>query len=142
MFGGLAEVVKRESFIALYKGNGAQMVRVFPYAAIQFTSFEFYKTVMLLLNLFIYFFVTLILCRYFHNCYNDRFYNFQLSGSILGNSSHIGKFVAGSLAGVTAVTFTYPLDTIRARLAFQVTGEHVYNGIIHTAKTIVKNVFL
>jgi len=48
--------------------------------------------------------------------------------------------VAGSSAGVTAVTITYPLDTIRARLAFQVTGEHVYNGIIHTAKTIVQNV--
>lgn len=47
MFSGLAEIVKRESFFALYKGNGAQMVRVFPYAAIQFTSFEFYKTVIL-----------------------------------------------------------------------------------------------
>lgn len=47
VFSGLAEIVKRESFLALYKGNGAQMVRVFPYAAIQFTSFEFYKTVIL-----------------------------------------------------------------------------------------------
>ncbi|XP_025410435.1 graves disease carrier protein-like [Sipha flava] len=106
VFNGLAEIVKHESFIALYKGNGAQMVRVFPYAAIQFTSFEFYKT---------------------------------LLGSILGNSSHVGKFIAGSSAGVTAVTITYPLDTIRARLAFQVTGEHVYNGIIHTAKCIIQN---
>ncbi|XP_050546340.1 solute carrier family 25 member 16-like isoform X2 [Daktulosphaira vitifoliae] len=106
VFSGLAEIVKRESFVALYKGNGAQMVRVFPYAAIQFTSFEFYKT---------------------------------LSSSLLGNGSHFGKFIAGSSAGVTAVTLTYPLDTIRARLAFQVTGEHVYNGIIHTAKSIVQN---
>lgn len=48
--------------------------------------------------------------------------------------------MAGSSAGVTAVTLTYPLDTIRARLAFQVTGEHVYNGIVHAAKSIVQNV--
>lgn len=52
----------------------------------------------------------------------------------------MGKFIAGSSAGVTAVTFTYPLDTIRARLAYQVTGEHVYTGIIHAAKSIVENV--
>ena len=42
---GLKEIVKRESFLALYKGNTAQMVRIFPYAALQFTSFEIYKNV-------------------------------------------------------------------------------------------------
>lgn len=36
------------------------------------------------------------------------------------------------------MTLTYPLDTIRARLAFQVTGEHKYTGILHTATTILK----
>lgn len=41
---------------------------------------------------------------------------------------------------MTAATLTYPLDTIRARLAFQVTGEHLYTGIIHTAASIVKDV--
>jgi solute carrier family 25 protein 16 len=60
--------------------------------------------------------------------------------SILGINSHIGKFLAGSGAGVTAVTLTYPLDTIRARLAFQVTGEHMYTGIVHTALSIFKEV--
>lgn len=37
---------------------------------------------------------------------------------------------------------TYPLDTIRARLAFQVSGEHIYNGIAHTAVTIFKDVII
>lgn len=58
----------------------------------------------------------------------------------MGSKSHIGKFLSGSSAGVTAVTLTYPLDTIRARLAFQVSGEHVYRGIVHTATSIVKKV--
>ena len=58
----------------------------------------------------------------------------------MGNRTQADKFVAGSMAGVTAVAFTYPLDTIRARLAFQVTGEHIYTGIIHTAVSIFKDV--
>lgn len=45
VFSGLLNIVKKESFIALYKGNGAQMVRIFPYAATQFTAFEIYKRV-------------------------------------------------------------------------------------------------
>uniref|UniRef100_A0A1B6E2F8 Uncharacterized protein n=2 Tax=Clastoptera arizonana TaxID=38151 RepID=A0A1B6E2F8_9HEMI len=105
VFSGLKEIVQKETFFALYKGNGAQMVRIFPYAAVQFTTFEFYK---------------------------------KMFASLLGSSSHIGKFLSGSGAGVTAVLLTYPLDTIRARLAFQVTGEHKYSGIIHVATSIFR----
>lgn len=105
VFSGLKEIIDREMFLALYKGNGAQMVRIFPYAATQFTSFEIYKKAM---------------------------------STALGSNSHIGKFLAGSGAGVTAVMLTYPLDTIRARLAFQVTGEHRYSGIAHAAASIFR----
>lgn len=108
VFSGLYNIVKKESFIALYKGNGAQMVRIFPYAATQFTAFEIYK---------------------------------KSCARILGPNpyiKHSDKFFAGAGAGLTAVTLTYPLDTIRARLAFQITGEHKYNGIWHTATTILK----
>jgi solute carrier family 25 (mitochondrial carrier protein), member 16 len=108
VFSGLYNIVKKESFIALYKGNGAQMVRIFPYAATQFTAFEIYK---------------------------------KYCGKVLGPNpyiKHSDKFFAGAGAGLTAVTLTYPLDTIRARLAFQITGEHKYNGILHTATTILK----
>jgi len=82
------------------------MVRIFPYAATQFTSYEMYKTVI---------------------------------GNMMGQH-HLSKFFAGSAAGITAVLLTYPLDTIRARLAFQITGEHVYSGITHAAVTMFKEV--
>ncbi|KAK0083895.1 hypothetical protein PV325_007982 [Microctonus aethiopoides] len=106
VFSGLKEIIKHEKFIALYKGNFAQMIRIFPYAATQYTSFEIYK---------------------------------KYLGNIVGKNSHIDKLFAGSCAGVTAVTLTYPLDTIRARLAFQVAGEHIYTGIIHTAVSIFRD---
>ncbi|CAD7088378.1 unnamed protein product [Hermetia illucens] len=109
VFSGLRHIVFKESFFALYKGNGAQMVRIFPYAATQFTAFEIYKKYLAKFDLHLRF------------------------------VQHSDKFVAGACAGLTAVTLTYPLDTIRARLAFQVTGEHKYTGILHTASEIFRN---
>nr|BAN21060.1 mitochondrial uncoupling protein, putative [Riptortus pedestris] len=103
VFSGIREVVRKESLLALYKGNGAQMVRVFPYAATQFTSFELYS---------------------------------QMFRNLLGSQSHLGKLLSGSCAGATAVALTYPLDTIRARLAFQVAQR--YSGILHAATSIFK----
>lgn len=38
--------------------------------------------------------------------------------------------------GVTACSITYPLDTVRCRLAFQVADEKLYLGIRHTIKKI------
>ncbi|XP_053307042.1 solute carrier family 25 member 16 [Spea bombifrons] len=96
-------VRKKEGFIGLYKGNGAMMVRIFPYGAIQFMAFDKYK---------------------------------KLIRKRIGKSEHVHRLLAGSMAGMTAVIFTYPLDMVRARLAFQVTGEHRYNGIIHAFKII------
>uniref|UniRef100_A0A2K5HFN8 Solute carrier family 25 member 16 n=1 Tax=Colobus angolensis palliatus TaxID=336983 RepID=A0A2K5HFN8_COLAP len=54
----------------------------------------------------------------------------------LGISGHVHRLMAGSMAGMTAVICTYPLDMVRVRLAFQVKGEHTYTGIIHAFKTI------
>ena len=40
------------------------------------------------------------------------------------------------LSGITACTFTYPLDVVRSRLAFQVADEKVYCGICHAIRQI------
>uniref|UniRef100_A0A8C5XH75 Solute carrier family 25 member 16 n=1 Tax=Microcebus murinus TaxID=30608 RepID=A0A8C5XH75_MICMU len=54
----------------------------------------------------------------------------------LGVSGHVHRLTAGSMADMTAVICTYPLDMVRMRLAFQVKGKHTYTGIIHAFKTI------
>ncbi|KAK0049120.1 graves disease carrier protein [Biomphalaria pfeifferi] len=105
VFSTVKHVVLKEGFIGLYQGNGVQMLRIFPYAAIQFLSYEQLKKV----------------------AKHIPFFN---------HSPNISKLICGSLAGLTAVLITYPLDMIRARLAFQVKGEAIYDGIIHTIQSI------
>lgn len=39
IFESFYRIYQIEGFLALYKGNGAQMIRIFPYAALQFTSY-------------------------------------------------------------------------------------------------------
>ncbi|XP_053547815.1 solute carrier family 25 member 16 [Bombina bombina] len=99
----LFAVRKKEGFMGLYRGNGAMMVRIFPYGAIQFMAFDNFK---------------------------------KLISKKFGKTEHVHRLMAGSMAGITAVICTYPLDMVRARLAFQVKGEHRYNGILHTFKTM------
>ena len=101
---GLYAVVKHEGFRGLYKGNGAMMVRVYPYAAVQFLSYEQYK---------------------------------KLTQPYFSEQHHANKLVSGSMAGITAVLSTYPLDLIRTRLAFQV-DEIRYRGIGHAFVSIVR----
>ena len=128
---GLKKIVRDESLKALYKGNGAQMVRIFPYASTQFTSYEIYKKVSISL-----FYQKL---SKMHSLFQFLTNLSHKSGS---NLNFLISGVSGSLAGVTSVFLTYPLDTVRARLAFQVEGSHIYNGIIHAAKTIYLTVSL
>eukprot|EP00094_Tigriopus_californicus_P003008 TCALIF_02897-PA protein Name:"Similar to Slc25a16 Graves disease carrier protein homolog (Mus musculus)" AED:0.16 eAED:0.16 QI:169/0.75/0.8/1/0.75/0.8/5/68/251 len=85
------------------------MVRIFPYAATQFTSHQVYK-------------------RAFPVLFNVPPTVFWV------------QFIAGSCAGLSAVTLTYPLDAIRARLAFQTQDNRRYKGILHTGQSIFKEV--
>ncbi|XP_065183603.1 solute carrier family 25 member 16-like [Sycon ciliatum] len=103
IWSGFLAIYSKESLLGYYKGNGAMMARIFPYAAIQFTAYERYKKILMKMP--------------------------QLGP--------LNKFASGSLAGITAVTFTYPLDIVRARLAFQV-NENKYRGIVHTLFSMMR----
>ncbi|XP_028672088.1 mitochondrial coenzyme A transporter SLC25A42 isoform X2 [Erpetoichthys calabaricus] len=89
-----------DGFFSLWRGNSATMVRVIPYAAIQFCSHEQYKRLL------------------------GGYYGFQ--GRAL---PPFPRFLAGSLAGITASMLTYPLDMVRARMA--VTPKEMYSNIFH-----------
>lgn len=86
--------------LSLWRGNTATMARIMPYAAIQFMSHDQYKILL------------------------------GLSGSKNGTSAIEGHwkhglhFIAGSLAGVTAGSLTYPLDRARAVMAVTNVGEY------------------
>ncbi|NP_001279637.1 mitochondrial coenzyme A transporter SLC25A42 [Callorhinchus milii] len=90
----------KEGFFSLWRGNSATMVRVVPYAAIQFCAHEQYK---------------------------------QVLGTYCGTFGRplppLPRLLAGSLAGITATIMTYPLDTVRARMA--VTPKEMYSNIVH-----------
>lgn len=47
VFSTVASIFKNEGTIGLWKGNMATVVRIFPYAAIQFLSYETYRKVIL-----------------------------------------------------------------------------------------------
>ncbi|KAM9503998.1 mitochondrial coenzyme A transporter SLC25A42-like [Salvelinus alpinus] len=97
----------KDGFLSLWRGNSATMVRVIPYAAIQFCSHDQYKGIL------------------------GRYYGFQ--GKAL---PPFPRFLAGSLAGTTAVMLTYPLDMVRARMA--VTPRQMYSNIMHVFVRIMQ----
>ncbi|KTW32310.1 uncharacterized protein T551_00401 [Pneumocystis jirovecii RU7] len=78
---------KEEGIRGLFQGHSVTLIRVFPYAAIKFLSYEKYRNMLI------------------PNSKKD---------------TNVRRFVSGSLAGVTSVLFTYPLEVIRVRLAFEI----------------------
>ncbi|XP_012076784.1 mitochondrial carrier protein CoAc2 isoform X2 [Jatropha curcas] len=93
-----------------FRGNGASVARIVPYAALHYMTYEQYR-------------------RWIINTFPN-----------IGRGPGL-DLVAGSFAGGTAVLFTYPLDLVRTKLAYQVvnpskmkihgvvSSEQLYRGI-------------
>lgn len=108
----LGFIYKKEGILGFYKGNGASVIRVVPYAALHFTAYEQYRRWLI---------------------------DYSLIGASPGATADL---LAGSLAGGTAVLCTYPLDLARTMLAFQVkdatTGTVPFKGIKDVFSKVVK----
>ena len=88
VFKALDSIWKSSGIIGIYRGHSAMLLRIFPYAAINFLSYEYLKDLLYL-------------------------------GKIRPEEvAWWRRLLAGSLSGAIAVAATYPLDIIRARLAF------------------------
>ncbi|GMI84299.1 CoA Carrier 2 [Hibiscus trionum] len=111
LFGSFKKIAKTEGVMGFYRGNGASVARIVPYAALHYMAYEQYR-------------------RWIIDSFPDI-----TRGPVL-------DLVAGAFAGGTAVLFTYPLDLVRTKLAYQVVGtpkinvkglvntEQVYSGIL------------
>lgn len=101
------------------------MARIVPYAAIQFSAHEQWKHFLgtdqpgLENKLQFTFPLQMIYAVFF--------------SEIFSRSSTPMRFLAGSLAGVTAQSLTYPLDLARARMA--VTHRDMYGSIIQVGQS-------
>ena len=76
-----------EGWRGLMRGNGTNCIRIVPYSAVQFGSFNIYK----------------------------RFAEPYPGADI----DPLRRLICGGCAGITSVTFTYPLDIVRTRLSIQ-----------------------
>jgi len=103
----LIKIWVEEGPIGYFRGNGTNIIRIFPYSAVQFASYERYKQAL------------------------QIWYKHQ-------ELSPVQNLYAGSLAGITCVIVTYPLDIIRTRLSVQSIDNIKYKGITHGLGIMVK----
>ena len=100
--GTAKRIIQEEGLSALWKGNIATLIRVFPYSGIQFMVFDRYKTYLL----------------------REQEIRYHRQKSIHPNTpkphwglSPLESLCAGMAAGAVSVIATYPLDLTRSQLA-------------------------
>jgi len=109
----LVRVPKEQGFLALWRGNLANVIRYFPTQALNFAFKDTYKRVFL-----------------DGVDKNKQFWRF-----------FAGNLASGGAAGATSLCFVYPLDFARTRLAADVgkAGSREFNGLLDCIVKIVKS---
>ena len=88
IYNALKKMWKDEGWRGFRRGNGVNCIRIVPYSAVQFGSYNLYRRV------------------------------FE-SKPGANDLDPLQRLVCGGCAGITSVTFTYPLDIVRTRLSIQ-----------------------
>ncbi|ESQ54671.1 hypothetical protein EUTSA_v10025674mg [Eutrema salsugineum] len=111
LIGSINKIGKTEGLMGFYRGNGASVARIVPYAALHYMAYEEYR----------------------------RWIIFGFPDTTRGP---LLDLVAGSFAGGTAVLFTYPLDLVRTKLAYQVVGstKSQAKSIIHLEQIVYRGI--
>lgn len=91
IFNAVGQVYKEEGFAGLFRGNGLNCIRIFPYSAVQFVVYEWFKKHIFLVD---------------GSLGKEQLQNWQ-------------RLVAGAACGGCSVIATYPLDLVRTRLSIQ-----------------------
>jgi len=130
-------IIEKEGWSALWKGNTATMIRVFPYSGIQFMVFDYCKTIFLLRDKKEHQQLKAIAATTTYadvagKRHNDTLQNHGTidnphsnttttsqhhDNSAKGGLSPIDSLISGMAAGSISVLCTYPLDLARAQLA-------------------------
>lgn len=104
----MRNIVHNEGFQALWKGNMATMIRVFPYSGVQFMTFD--------------------RCKLFFLHEHERGHYVSLvSDHSKWGLTPVESLISGMVAGTVSVVVTYPLDLTRAQLA--VLRRHNHDGL-------------
>ncbi|AET41120.1 Mrx21p Ecym_7278 [Eremothecium cymbalariae DBVPG len=91
VLGAVKQIYKEEGVRGLFRGNGLNCLRVFPYTAVQYTVYEFFK---------------------------KRVFDVHKAGS-RQQLDNWERLLSGAVCGGTSVVATYPLDLVRTRLSIQ-----------------------
>uniref|UniRef100_A0A915JCQ9 ADP/ATP translocase n=1 Tax=Romanomermis culicivorax TaxID=13658 RepID=A0A915JCQ9_ROMCU len=96
---------KEQGLKSLWRGNGANVLRYFPYQAMNFTLKDIYKKILI--------------------TYSENGDKNELRSILLTNVA------SGGVAGATALSIVYPLEFARTRLALDVghNNSREFNGI-------------
>lgn len=109
----LVRIPKEQGFVAYWRGNGVNCIRIIPNSAIKFATFDHFK-------------------RLTFPGGEDKYKNNY-------NEFLLRKLACGGLSGVATIVPIYPLDLARTRLTADVRSTRMYKGLFDCLKQTFHN---